>query len=119
MEQSGLPSITRLRCNIWYQNKGNALLVLLSIILAVVVGARWYTALRVRKIRASLSLAGGSVTTLKKQLVALRSESTEVRNQLQYFETRRRRILVEMEGARKELNQLREHNQRSMRRIAA
>ena len=94
-------------------------MLLLSILLSVVLLLRWFTAVRLRKSRARFQRVNGSVSTLKKQFSALRAESMNVRNQLRHMETRRVRLLTEMEESREELRLLREEREQLDRRIAA
>ena len=94
-------------------------MLLLSIVLAVVLVLRWFTAIRIRSLRARFRRVDTSVSTLKKQFSVLRAESTEVRNQLQHMETRRGRLLTEMEESREELRHLRDQREQLDRRIAA
>ncbi len=94
-------------------------MLLLSILLTVVLVLRWFTAIRLRKLRARLRRVDSSVSDLKKQFSALRAESIGVRNHLQHMETRRGRLLNEMEESRAELQHLRDQREQLDRRIAA
>ncbi len=94
-------------------------MLLLSILLSVVLLLRWFTAVRLRRLRARFRRVDGSVSTLKKQFAALRADSKDVRNQLKHMETRRVRLLTEMEESREELRHLRDEREQLDRRIAA
>ena len=94
-------------------------MALLSLALVIVLLLRWFTAVRIRAMRARFRRADGSVSALKKQASALRVEARDLRQQLHSFETRRGRLLTEIEEARLELLELCELRHKSTRRIAA
>ena len=94
-------------------------MLLLSILLTLVLILRWFTAVRIRKLRSSFQRADNSVCALKKQSATLRAESMDVRNQLKHLEARRVRLITEMDESREELRLLREERDQRDRRIAA